>query len=112
MSLSGDLYHARNSVITKYGTLLHSACASGSKEMVETMINKLQLDHTINAQNNFGNTALCVVCEWGWLEIVQYLLHIKECKLNVLNCHGYSPFTLAINTTDKISLSVYSLYTL
>ena len=89
-----DFYHLRNHLSTDHGTLLHSACVSGSKEMVRIMIQELDCD--INAQNKHGDTPLHVASEWGWLEIVQYLFEQRGCDVNVLNDNGYSPFTLAI----------------
>ena len=89
-----DLFHLRNHLTTEHGTLLHSACVSGSKEMVRFMMQELKCD--INAQSTHGNTPLHVACEWGWLEIVQYLLEHEDCNVNIVNSLGYSPFTLTI----------------
>ena len=94
MAPTTDLYHLRNHLTTNHGTLLHSACVCGSKDMVILMMQELECD--INAQNNHGDTPLHVACEWGWLEIVQYLLEQEDCNVDVLNSHGYSPLTLAI----------------
>ncbi len=95
MTPTGSLFHVRHHLITKHGTLLHSACVSGSKEMVEMMIREFNFGCDIN---DFGNTALHVACEWGWLEIVQYLCECSDynVNINITNCNGYSPFTLAI----------------
>jgi ankyrin repeat protein len=95
---TGNLFHVRHYLITKHGTLLHSACVSGSQEMVEMMIQEFNFGRDINVKNNYGNTALHVACEWGWLEIVRYLCECNDCdvNINITNCNGYSPFTLAI----------------
>ena len=98
MAPTGNLFHTRHHLITKHGTLLHSACMSGSIEIVEMMIRELDFACDVNVQNSLGNTALHVACEWGWLEIVQYLCECNDCNMNIniSNFHGYSPFTLAI----------------
>ena len=52
MAPTGDLFHARYHLVTKYyDTLLHSACVSGNREMVEMMIQELAFNQHINAQN-------------------------------------------------------------
>ena len=98
MKPTGTFFHVRHHLITKHGTLLHSACVSGSKEMVEMMIREFGFGCDVNVQNNSGNTALHVACEWGWMEIVHYLCECNDCNvnINIANCSGYSPFTLAI----------------
>ena len=98
MKPTGTFFHVRHHLITKHGTLLHSACVSGSKEMVEMMIQEFGFGCDVNVQNNSGNTPLHVACEWGWMEIVRYLCECNDCNvnINIANCSGYSPFTLAI----------------
>jgi ankyrin repeat protein len=93
---TGNLFHVRHHLITKHGSLLHSACVSGNKEMVEMMIQEFGFGCDVNIQNNFGNTALHTACEWGWLEIVRYLCECNDCNINIANFNGYSPFILAI----------------
>ena len=78
---------------TDHGTLLHSACVSGKLDLVKIVTQKFKGD--INIQNKHGNTPLHVACEWGWLEIVQFLVEIG-CNVNISNNCGHSPLTLAI----------------
>ena len=91
---SSNFYHdATKHLTTDHGTLLHSACVSGNLELVELVLREFQCD--IDAQNKHGNTPLHVACEWGWLEIVNFLV-VSECNLNVINNYGHTPLTLAI----------------
>ena len=87
---SGSFY--RN--VASHGSFLHSACVSGRVEMVELILQELDLK--INAQNDCGSTPLHVACEWGWTNIVLYLLDQKQCNPNVLSFSGHSSISLSI----------------
>lgn len=76
-------------------TLLHSACISGRKEMIELLIHNLKVDQCINALSN-GDTPLHVACEWGHLDICLQLLEQKKCNIDATNTRGHTPLSLAV----------------
>ena len=76
-------------------TLLHSACISGKKEVIEILIDNLNIDQCINALSN-GDTPLHVACEWGHLDICLQLLEQKGCNINATNGRGHTPLSLAV----------------
>ena len=92
--ISHDFHYVRHLSVSNHNTLLHSACVSGKKEMVEVLMNKFKCD--INVQNDNGDTPLHVACEWGHFNICLFLLEQKECNVNIANMHGHTPLTLAI----------------
>ena len=77
-------------------TLLHSACISGKREMVEILIDSLNIEYCINACDVNGDTPLHVACEWGHLETCLLLLEQKGCNIDATNCRGHTPLSLAV----------------
>ena len=90
-----ELFSQGHHLYSDTDTLLHSACVSGKKEIIEVLINKLDIDQCMNALSN-GDTPLHVACEWGHLDICLQLLEQKECNINATNARGHTPLSLAV----------------
>lgn len=77
-------------------TMLHTACRDGDIKKVEFLIKK---GANVNLRDSHGDTALHLaiqpVSKFHPLDIVELLLHQRDCKVNILNKHGHTPLHTA-----------------
>ena len=92
--ISQDSHLVRHLLVGNHDTLLHSACVSGKKEMVELLVDNFKCD--VNVCNDNGDTPLHISCEWGHFNICLFLLEQMGCYFNVANIQGHTPLTFAI----------------
>ena len=82
-------------------TLLHAASVSGNLKLFALIYDDLcQANVDPMAKNDEGDTCLHVACEWGWSEIVKYLIN-KKCSINEQNLLGESAIYIAIKNKRK-----------
>ena len=82
-------------------TLLHAASVSGNLKLFTLIYDDLcHANVDPMAKNNEGNTCLHVTCEWGWSEIVKYLID-KKCSINEQNILNESAIHIAIKYKRK-----------
>jgi ankyrin repeat protein len=81
----------------KEDTLLHAACVSCNIEMIKMVrayLNAANQDY-VDKKNKQGNTCLHLACEWGSLEVVQYLID-KSFSIEQQNMQGETPLHISI----------------
>lgn len=63
--------------------------------MVYSYLNRESQSNCTDKKNQLGNTCLHLACEWGSLDIVNFLIE-KKFTVNVKNLKGESPLHLSI----------------
>ena len=74
-------------------TLLHAACLSYDLKMFTDI---WKLSKWTDEKNKQGNTFFHLACEWGSLEIVEFLINTKSFKVDEKNSRGETSFHLSI----------------
>ncbi|XP_048242032.1 uncharacterized protein LOC125374739 [Haliotis rufescens] len=84
---------------------LHLSCKTGSKDIVNVIIEKFQ--HLINDRNGEGNTPVMVCAESGQVEILKFLLS-HQADLTLVNDDKLNAFHIAC-INDYVSVVEYLL---
>ncbi|CAF3141116.1 unnamed protein product [Rotaria socialis] len=85
-------YKHQDSMYQKW-TVLHFACKTATKLLVQYMIEHLKADYTL--KNHSGDYPISIAAEYGHLAIVEYLHGLPNSSLNVFNKDQQTPLHLA-----------------
>ncbi|CAF2906024.1 unnamed protein product [Rotaria sp. Silwood2] len=74
-------------------TVLHLACRTTTRQLVEYIIKHLEADYTL--QNHNGDYPISIAAKYGHLPIVAYLRDLPKSDVNVINKDQETPLHLA-----------------
>lgn len=65
------------------------------RQSIATLTMLLEMGADINARNNGGETALFAAAQWGWTEVVDFLV-TNGARLDIANADGHSALDIAL----------------